>query len=1002
VPHLHLKHAIDHAAHLLPAQGPITVFIHHNTLHAFEELPFPEAVARGARVFGCQPYLSEQRYRDELARGRISFDDLEDVLREDLGDRADEPVPPDGTRLRLRRAMLQYPTRTGTTNELLWFVAEADALRQIRPEVSVTERARLVAETRRWALRDLRGGHGPAGLGGLMHQLDPRDAEAWGPEVWEAFTLQALWRVCRAGAETVPPAASATDPPVRHRDLLVEITGQDPDLLVHDLLIKFCAAFLDQGLAHWALPNRGAGFFKSFCALYSQPLGPPEPWRRGLAAELRRQQATDPLDSIRKSLDLLGVPQSDWDDFLAATLLALRGWAGILHFLEEHGDRAVLPAPAGSLIEFVAVRLILDRLAAANVARETIGFTGPIADLRGELRARYVPATPASAEQRAFLVFRLAQVMGWTPEELARLTDAEWARLIGEIEAFGGLERRRLFHLAYERRFYVRTLDALGLHAARPIPTPERPRFQAVFCIDEREESIRRHVEEVAPDAETFGTAGFFSIAMYFKGAADAHYTPLCPAVMKPSHWVVEEVVADDAVDHRWQAKVRRAVGSAAYRVHVGSRAFLVGALLAVAGVFAGFPLVTRTLFPRLAARLRKRAGSLVRPQATRLKLERTAPEPGPAGPHVGFSLAEMTDIAEKVLRDIGLTRAFARLVFVFGHGSTSLNNPHESAYDCGACGGSRGGPNGRALAQVLNDPRVRAGLRDRGIDVPPSTVFVGGMHNTSTDEWTVFDADRVPESHAAESERARADLEAAAERNAHERARRFVSAPLFLTPEAARRHVEGRAEDLSQARPEAGHATNAIVVVGRRCRTRGLFLDRRAFLNSYDPHRDDAEGTVLARTLQAVFPVCGGISLEYFFSYVDNAGYGCGTKLPHNVTSLLGVMDGAQSDLRTGLPWQMVEIHEPVRALFVLETWPEVILKILDRHPALARLVRNEWIRLAVLDPDSSKIQVYRDGAFHPYAAQSDRLPRAATSVDWYRGWRDHLEFAAIGKETP
>src|SRR5687768_14882734 len=131
----HLRHEIDHAAHLLPAQGPITVFIHHNTLHAFEDLPFPEAVARGAEVFGCQPYLSEARYRDELSRGRIRFEDLEAVLREDLGPTADDPVPPAATRFQLRRALLEYPARVGTTNELLWFVAESEGLRRVRPEV---------------------------------------------------------------------------------------------------------------------------------------------------------------------------------------------------------------------------------------------------------------------------------------------------------------------------------------------------------------------------------------------------------------------------------------------------------------------------------------------------------------------------------------------------------------------------------------------------------------------------------------------------------------------------------------------------------------------------------------------------------------------------------------------------------------------------------------------------------------------------------------------------
>src|SRR5271155_1838303 len=100
-----LKEVIGHASHVLPAQGPITVFIHHNTLHAFEDMPFHEAVKKGAQVFGCHPYLSEDKYRDALARGRIRFSDLQDVLEEDLGTRADEEIPCFGTRLGLWLAM---------------------------------------------------------------------------------------------------------------------------------------------------------------------------------------------------------------------------------------------------------------------------------------------------------------------------------------------------------------------------------------------------------------------------------------------------------------------------------------------------------------------------------------------------------------------------------------------------------------------------------------------------------------------------------------------------------------------------------------------------------------------------------------------------------------------------------------------------------------------------------------------------------------------------------
>ena len=158
------------------------------------------------------------------------------------------------------------------------------------------------------------------------------------------------------------------------------------------------------------------------------------------------------------------------------------------------------------------------------------------------------------------------------------------------------------------------------------------------------------------------------------------------------------------------------------------------------------------------------------------------------------------------------------------------------------------------------------------------------------------------------------------------------------------------------------------------------------------------ADGTILTRILQAAVPVCSGISLEYFFSRVDNGGYGCGSKLPHNIASLLGVMDGAASDLRTGLPWQMVEIHEPVRSLFVIETTPETMLRIMDRQPAIARLIRNGWIRLALLAPDEPTVHMYLNGQFVRYEPQAEALPHAASSQDWYRGWRDHLEFAQIG----
>ncbi len=1012
-----LHELIEHASHLLPAQGPITVFIHHNTLHAFEDLPFHEAVKKGAAVFGCQPYLTEDRYRAELARGRIRFSELQEVLAADLGEFAAEEIPCFGTRLDLRLAMLQYPLRSGPTSELIWHVAEANSLRRVRQEASSAVRGRLIAETRRWVMRDLRARPDPSANGSnerqvpdslteLFERAGDSTMENWTDDDWEGFTLHALWRVSCDGVADLPPYTQPPAPAVRHRDLLLEVGGDDADLLVDDLLIKFCAAFLDQGMANWPLPHRDDGFYRSFCSVYRHRAGSPARWMRGLNRELARLEDTQigPLESIRESLDVLGVKEDEWEAYISAILLALRGWGGMVRQIEIRGDRTVRPIPSGSLVEFVAVRLLLDRFALAYSARESIDYRGRLDRFREEVRSRVVSSWPPSIEQRAFQVFKLAQIVGLSPDLLFRLGPAEWETMVSEIETFNSLERRRVFHLAYEQRFVTQTLDAIALHARKSHSRPVAPRFQVTCCLDEREESFRRHLEELAPSVETFGAAGFYSVAMYYRGAADAHYVPLCPVVVVPQHWVTEEVDNGAGKSHRFRARTRRALGSASHQFHLGSRSFALGAILTGAvGVFASIPLIGRILFPRFTAKVRNLFSRIVRtPSRTRLRIERGEPDAGPENGHVGYSVEEMSNVGERLLRDIGLTTGFARVVIFLGHGSNSLNNPHNSAYNCGACGGSAGGPNARALAVILNDSRIRERLAGRGLVIPSETVVVGGYHNTCNDSVTFHDLDLIPETHRDEFKEARRLIDATCERNAHERCRRFMSAPLTITYAAAKSHVEERSEDLSQTRPELGHATNAITIVGRRQWTRGLFLDRRAFLTSYDPTADDAENSILTRILQAVFPVCSGINLEYYFSHVDNVGFGAGTKLPHNLAALVGVMDGAASDLRTGLPWQMVEIHEPVRSVFIIETTPEAMTRIIERNAGIGQICRNSWVLLQVIDPVTHQISVYRDGEFRPYRPQAGLLPKAASSVDWYRGWRDHLEFAEIEGQEP
>ncbi|HJY08203.1 MAG TPA: putative inorganic carbon transporter subunit DabA, partial [Bryobacteraceae bacterium] len=497
-----------------------------------------------------------------------------------------------------------------------------------------------------------------------------------------------------------------------------------------------------------------------------------------------------------------------------------------------------------------------------------------------------------------------------------------------------------------------------------------------------------------------FGAAGFYGVAVNYKGIDDPHGAAFCPVTVKPQHAVIEQPKAEDNALLERRRLRRRLVGRLMQNSFASSRTLMRGWLSTAAlGLLSAVPLIGQLLAPRRYAQLRERLNKAFLPEPqTELTFMRNTAQSQEAvvGLLVGFAAAEKAKIVEGILGPAGLTRGFARIVVVLGHGSTSLNNPHESAHDCGACGGRRGGPNARLFAAMANRPETREALGQRGIEIPDDVWFVGGYHDSCSDDVELYDLDAFPPTHQIDLERVRGSLDKARARNAHERARRFERRPANASPAVALRHVEGRSEHLAEPRPEYGHCTNAFCVIGRRSLTHGLFLDRRAFLASYDVNQDPDDQS-LAQVLAAVVPVCAGISLEYYFSFVDNDRYGCGTKLPHNVTGLVGVMDGHASDLRTGLPWQMVEIHEPVRVLFVVETTPERLTKVLAANAALEELVNNRWVRFATIDPASGQVHVRRNSGFEEFDGPVERLPVAFSSPDWYQGKLEHLPMCWI-----
>ncbi|MFN8155998.1 MAG: putative inorganic carbon transporter subunit DabA [Candidatus Nanopelagicales bacterium] len=466
---------------------------------------------------------------------------------------------------------------------------------------------------------------------------------------------------------------------------------------------------------------------------------------------------------------------------------------------------------------------------------------------------------------------------------------------------------------------------------------PGSPAAQVITCIDVRSEPLRRALEARGP-WETFGAAGFFGLPLRHVDASGVVSDRL-PALLLPDREVGESYPVPAAT------RATAAVAGAAHGPdHVAGAAF---ALADAAGWAAGPWALLRTFAPRTADALARRWRGAA--PTGRLELEGDDAQP------LGFSLDELADHAQAFLSVVGLDRP-APLVLLLGHGAHVTNQPHVAAYDCGACGGNPGDVSARAMAQVLNDPRVRGLLAERGAVIPEGTVFVGALHGTT--DGTVEILDGVPASHADVMRRLLADLADSARRSAEPSGR-------------------SRAADWSQARPEWGLARNAALVIGPRALTAGLDLDGRVFLHSYR-HDLDVDGSSLEFLLTAPMVVAQWISTQYWATVVDPERFGAGDKTLHDIvcradggpSTLTGVLLGARGDLRTGLPWQAVSEHAPVdgswtslphhdplRLLVVVHASLDAIDAVLARRPEAGRLVAGEWLALVAVDPGTGRL---------------------------------------------
>lgn len=680
---------------------------------------------------------------------------------------------------------------------------------------------------------------------------------------------------------------------------------------VHPLLFRIVCSYLDQGIAITPFPFEDTGLLHAIRTLDKNSFS------HFFKTQRARSLLHDPNLSLKTLLAILVGKEEFFEEYVYGQQFAHRGWSGMVSTLEDRPE-TLLYQKKISLKDLILLECLME-------------------------------------------IDALDSALGTHWKPLGETTDRKPMDIFADAEAKELYEVIKIWHDAFEWSYYDEALAAL-LAGMGPTPPAETPKtFQAVFCIDEREDSLRRYVERSDPQCETLGAPGFFGVEFYFHPAHAKFYDKLCPVPVTPA-FLIQEI----STEHTHMPAREVMYDKKSHTLVRGT----------VASYILGIPSLVKLVFnllsPAMSPAVADAFGHMH--DGCELTIVYKGKRDEKHSLQIGFTVTEMADRIEKLLRGIGLVKNFSRLVYFLGHGSSSANNPHHGAYDCGACSGRPGSVNARVAAYMANYEPVRTELAKRGLTIPASTRFVGGLHDTASDEIEFYDVKELsPDIQTLHAKNAEI-FEHALDLNAKERSRRFMSINTKQSLRNIRKAIKQRSVSYFEPRPEFGHGTNALCIVGNRALTRNLFLDRRAFLNSYD-YRQDPDGKFLASVIAPLPTVCGGINLEYYFSRMDNAKLGAGTKLPHNVMGLVGVANSSDGDLRAGLPLQTVEVHDPMRLLMIVEHDPAVVLRVISASPALSEWFTNEWIHLVLLHPGEKRLYLFKEGTFRPYVPISDEI---------------------------
>ena len=695
-------------------------------------------------------------------------------------------------------------------------------------------------------------------------------------------------------------------------DIATAQLGGKWSTLVIEEISKWCAAYFDEGQSAWRMPWKKLPLFAAWRQAALIDATPELLGFQGFRKHIARLPE-DSGEAVSQMLEQLGIPPAQAENYLHRLLMTLPGWSSYVQYCVR--DKAMHGTHDESLLDLLAVRLVF--------------------------------------ETQLWKQFSTSGIHGHWQDSF-----------ISESAPDVTMQKQLLWHAALEKGFQ-RDLCAKISGAAQTAASIEkaRPSLQAVFCIDVRSEVMRRSLEAASPEIETLGFAGFFGMPIEYIPFGQRHGTSQVPVLFSPKYRVREhlpQATPEQEKDARKQLQLGRRVSHSwnAFKTSAVSCFSFVEA----AGVSFAWKLVKDGF--QLGKRESHTCSTCAAPNLHQHK--RLIPDPlDDTQAEAGIPPEDQVQLALGALKNMGLTSNFARLVMLCGHGSNTTNNPYAAGLDCGACGGHAGDSNARVAAAILNQPMVRTVLEGEGIRIPQDTRFIAALHDTTTDEITLFDADKVPASHQGDLQQIRDWLRRAAKRTRSLRATSLGLGEHFDAELDSKIHERSR--DWSQVRPEWGLAGNAAFIAAPRERTRHLNLGGRVFLHNYR-HSADTTKSTLELIMTAPMVVANWINLQYYASTVNNRLWGSGNKVTHNVVGTFGIQQGNGGDLQAGLPLQSVHngetwMHEPVRLSVLIEAPRSDIDAVIAKHESVRQLVENGWLHLFAIE-DEGRVIVRRESA--------------------------------------